>query len=105
MPTIRFLREGKEVNCDVGENLRQVALREGMQLYGLKGKLGNCGGYGQCMTCSISISEGEEDSVSPITETERNRLIGRPSSWRLACQTQVNSSVDIITKPHLPIKN
>ena len=100
MPHIRFLREGKEVNCTVGENLRIIALREGMQLYGLKGKLGNCGGYGQCITCCVSIEGGTSDALSPLTDVEKTQLKGRPDNWRLACQVLVNSSVDVLTKPH-----
>ena len=41
MPVIRFVREGRDIECYPGENLREVALREGIQLYGLKGALGN----------------------------------------------------------------
>ena len=29
MPVIRFVREGRDVECYPGENLREVALREG----------------------------------------------------------------------------
>ena len=55
MPVIRFVREGRDIECYPGENLREVALREGIQLYGLKGALGNCGGCGQCITCFVAI--------------------------------------------------
>ena len=55
MPVIRFVREGRDVECYPGENLREVALREGIELYGLKGQLGNCGGCGQCITCFVSV--------------------------------------------------
>ena len=53
MPVIRFVREGRDVECYPGENLREVARREGIELYGLKGQLGNCGGCGQCITLSL----------------------------------------------------
>ena len=55
MPIIRFVREKRDVKCLSGENLRQVALREGIELYGFKGKLANCGGCGQCSTCFIAV--------------------------------------------------
>ena len=58
MPVIRFVREGRDVECFPGENLREVALLEGIQLYGLKGTLGNCGGCGQCITCFVAVPEG-----------------------------------------------
>ena len=58
MATIRFIREGVEVQCKAGENLRDLVIRERLQLYGLKGILGNCGGAGQCSTCFVSVEEG-----------------------------------------------
>ena len=58
MPVIRFVREGRDVECYPGENLREVALREDIKLYGLKGTLGNCGGCGQCITCFVEVPEG-----------------------------------------------
>jgi ferredoxin len=98
MPVIRFVREGRDVACYPGENLREVALREGIQLYGLKGRLGNCGGCGQCITCFVEV-EAEPDALTPPTRVEELRLRRRPSSWRLACQTLVNRSLLVITRP------
>jgi len=58
MATIRFIREDLEVQCNPGENLRELVMKENLQLYGLKGILGNCGGAGQCSTCFISVEGG-----------------------------------------------
>ena len=100
MPVIRFVREGRDVECFPGENLRAVAVREGIQLYGLKGQLGNCGGCGQCSTCFVKI-EGETSTaaMSPRTAVEEVKLRRRPEGWRLACQSLVEQSVVVVTKP------
>ena len=100
MPVIRFVREGRDVECFPGENLRAVAMREGIQLYGLKGQLGNCGGCGQCSTCFVKV-EGESSSaaLSPRTAVEETKLRRRPAGWRLACQSLVEQSVVVVTKP------
>ncbi len=105
MPTIRFVREGRDVKCRSGENLRQVALREGLELYGFKGTLGNCGGCGQCITCFISVEGDKDGSLSPVTDVEKIKLKNRPQNWRLACQCVVKSSVVILTKPQSPPAN
>jgi Ferredoxin len=102
MPVIRFVREGRDVECYPGENLREVALREGIQLYGLKGTLGNCGGCGQCITCFVEIPEGTSgQALSPRTAVEEQKLRRRPQEWRLACQALVEQSLLVITRPQV----
>ena len=102
MPVIRFLREGLDVECYPGENLREVALREGIALYGLKGVLGNCGGCGQCITCFVDVPEGQApQALSPRTAVEEQKLRRRPGGWRLACQALVQQSLVVITRPQL----
>jgi ferredoxin len=106
MPVIRFLRENRDVECCPGENLRDVALREGIGLYGLKGILGNCGGCGQCITCFVEIPEGcSPQSLSGRTTVEDQKLRRRPSTWRLACQALVERSLVVITRPQLGLAN
>jgi ferredoxin len=100
MPVIRFVREGRDVECYPGENLREVALREGIELYGLKGMLGNCGGCGQCITCFVDVvGERSPGSLSGRTAVEEQKLRRRPQSWRLACQSLVQDSLLVLTKP------
>ena len=102
MPVIRFVREGRDVECYPGENLREVALREGLELYGLKGQLGNCGGCGQCITCFVDVvGESSPGSLSGRTAVEEQKLRRRPQTWRLACQTLVQQSVLVLTRPQV----
>ena len=105
MTTIRFIREGFDIQCKPGENLRQVIIREKLQLYGLKGILGNCNGAGQCSTCYVSVEGGNKNSLSLITSVEEEKLRNRPENWRLACQTLIKSSTVILTKPQSPPSN
>lgn len=101
MPVIRFLREGRDVACYPGENLREVALREGIELYGLKGKLGNCGGCGQCITCFVDVEGASPAALSEPTPVEEQKLRRRPRSWRLACQSLVLDSLVVLTRPQV----
>ena len=100
MPVIRFVREGRDVECYPGENLREVALREGLELYGLKGQLGNCGGCGQCITCFVDVvAEASPGALTPRTAVEDRKLRRRPEGWRLACQALVQRSLVVLTRP------
>jgi len=102
MPVIRFVREQRDVTCYPGENLREVALREGIELYGLKGKLGNCGGCGQCITCFVEVVEGgAANALTDQTSVELQKLKRRPQTWRLACQALVQKSVMVLTRPQV----
>ena len=102
MPVIRFVREGRDVECYPGENLREVALREGIELYGLKGRLGNCGGCGQCITCFVEVVEGTPAAaLTARTTVEEQKLRRRPENWRLACQALVQQSLLVLTRPQV----
>ena len=105
MAIIRFIREGVDIECKPGENLRELVIREKLQLYGLMGILGNCGGVGQCSTCFISVEGGTKNSLSSLTVVEEEKLKNRPDNWRLACQTLIKSSAVILTKPQSPPSN
>jgi ferredoxin len=98
MGNITFVKENKEVVAADGANLREKALQNRIDIYTLKGKLTNCGGYGQCGTCIVEIVEGMEN-LSPKTDFELRKLKRKPESYRLACQTLVNGPVKVNTKP------
>lgn len=98
MTSIKFLKENREIIVADGANLRFKALENGIDLYTLVGKMMNCGGYGQCGTCIVEVTEGIEN-LSPRTEVENRKLKKKPSNYRLACQTLVHGPVSINTKP------
>ena len=98
MANITFIKENKEIVAADGANLREKALQNKIDIYTLKGKLTNCGGYGQCGTCIVEIVEGM-DNLSERTDFEKRKLKRKPASYRLACQTLVNGPVSVKTKP------
>lgn len=99
MPDITFVNENQDIVAANGANLREKALQNNIDLYKLKGKLMNCGGYGQCGTCIVEIVEGMENLSEP-TEFEKRKLKKKPESYRLACQTLVNGPVKVKSKPN-----
>lgn len=98
MPTITFIKENQDVVAADGANLREKALQNRIDIYKWRGKLMNCGGYGQCATCVVEIVEGIEN-LSPRTDFETRKLRNKPTNYRLACQTLVNGAIKVNTKP------
>jgi ferredoxin len=98
MANIKFVKEEREVVAADGANLRFKAVENGIDLYTFMGKMMNCGGYGQCGTCIVEITEGMEN-LSPRTDVENRKLKKKPDTYRLACQVVVNGPVSVNTKP------
>ena len=98
MANIKFVKENKEAIAADGANLRIKAMENGIDIYTFRGKMMNCGGYGQCGTCIVDIVEGIEN-ISPRTEVENRKLKKKPNTHRLACQSLVNGPVSVVTKP------
>lgn len=98
MTVIKFIKENKEIVVAQGSNLREKAVQNQIDIYTFKGKLINCGGYGQCGTCGVEIVEGMEH-LSPRTDFENRKLAKKPDNYRLACQAIVNGAVSVNTKP------
>lgn len=106
MPKVNFLKERKVVEVKQGDNLREVALREGIEIYsGLK-KILNCRGKGLCATCRVVIKNNTMKGLSPMGLFEKIRLalswvgIGE-ENMRLSCQTKVEGDVDVWTQPEI----
>ena len=98
MANIKFVKENREVVAADGANLRLKAIENSIDIYKFRGKLMNCGGYGQCGTCIVEIVEGIEN-LSPRTGVEDQKLKKKPKNYRLACQALVNGPVSVATKP------
>lgn len=93
MPTVKA--EGKTFECESGENLRQVLLRNGVNLYNGSAAAINCHGFGTCGTCAVQV----EGPVSEMSWREQARLSLPPHKAerdrRLACQLQVLGDVTV----------
>jgi len=98
MANIQFTKEDKLVFAVDGANLRIKAMENAIDIYTFWGKMTNCGGYGQCGTCIIEITDGMEHT-NDRTEVEQRKLKNKPPTYRLACQTIVNGDITVNTKP------
>jgi ferredoxin len=120
MPLVKFIKENKEIDVPHGANLRQEAIKAGINVHqGVNGfgaginKFLNCHGLGQCGTCRVLITKGMENTNS-MGFVEKFRFynplpdplpcmafIGNENSMRLACRTKVLGDMEVETGPQL----
>jgi ferredoxin len=109
MPKIVFVSEKQEVEVPEGTNLREAAMKAGIQVYHGVHRYLNCWGHGLCGSCRMLVKKGTEN-LSPKTKLERFTLyfplgaaalatIGHEDEMRLSCQAQVKGDVTVETKP------
>ena len=88
---------GETVECDEGEVLRDVLMKNNLTPHtGVKKKL-NCGGNGTCGTCAVRLIEG---SVKKDQQATRLKIATHDDieEVRLACQYEVTDDI-VIEKP------
>ena len=90
------------LNAKVGDNLRKTLLSNpNIELYrGLKKKLGNCGGGGQCGFCAVEFIDDSGDAKVWGTRSEYEaKKIGKNGSetQRLACMNNIVGPATIVT--------
>ncbi len=94
--TINVIQSDKPtlaIQAKVGDNLRQVLLDNNVELYrGLKQKLGNCGGGGQCTFCAADFVESK--GWEPRSDYEANKLKKYPDA-RLCCLNNIQGPATI----------
>jgi len=113
MPTVRFVKEKKEIEVPHGANLRAEAKKHGIQVYPHLHKLVHCPGLGLCGTCRVLITKGMENT-NELTVPEKLQFkwgmppglatlayIGNEATMRLSCQTKVLGDLDVETQPPL----
>lgn len=93
MPHVKA--QGKVFECEIGANLRQVLLQQGIDLHNDRSQWINCRGLGTCGTCAVQV----EGPVSAVNWRDSARRALPPHSLtqnrRLACQTRVLGDVAV----------
>ena len=95
MHKVHFDKENLTIQVESGENLRQAAIHNKFSIYAHIHKILNCRGRGLCTACTVQVVAG---NVKPRNETEIEKLIKKPSDFRMACQVSVND--DLVVKTH-----
>ena len=118
MPIVKFVKEKKEIDVPDGANLRQEAVKAGVNLYhGLNGlgtklnQIFNCHGFGMCGTCRVLVTKGMDQTSEmglvekakfkglPIPDPACMAFIGHEDTMRLACLTCVHGDIEVETGP------
>jgi ferredoxin len=124
MPLVKFTKEKKEIEVPVGANLRNEAIKAGINLnQGLNGigaginRFMNCKGMGMCGTCRVLITEGIENT-NKLTLAEWLKFktviptpvpdpipalayVGHEEEMRLACCTVVQGDITVESGPEV----
>lgn len=121
MPIVKFVKEKKEIEVPDGANLRNEAIKAGINLnQGLNGigqtlnKYVNCFGMGMCGTCRVLVTKGM-DNTNKMTFSEKTKFkmvltpdpvpalafVGHEDTMRLACCTTVHGDIEVESGPEL----
>lgn len=104
MPKVKFVNEKQEIEVPLGANLREEALKNGIQVYRGVERYLHCMGNGMCGACKVVV-KNDMDHLSPKTLLERVALfrmlssIGNEKDLRLSCQCKVTGDCEIVTQP------
>ncbi|TAF54877.1 MAG: (2Fe-2S)-binding protein [Oscillatoriales cyanobacterium] len=79
---VKVQAQGKTFECDRGSNLREVLLKNGIDLYNGNAQVINCHGLGTCGTCAVKARL----SIPPHSPA---------SNRRLSCQTKVLGDIKV----------
>jgi ferredoxin len=104
MPKVKFIKEKKEIEVPEGANLREEAMKAGIQVYPGVNKYLNCFGNATCGTCKVLIKKGMENTgpksfMEKVTLFRMFSAIGHENEMRLSCQTRVNGDIEVETQP------
>ena len=88
----------RRIEAKVGDNLRKTLLANDVEVYrGLKKKLGNCGGGGQCGFCAVEVVD-EEGAWGARSEYEAQRIGNNGGErCRLACLNNIPGPATVRT--------
>ena len=106
MPKVTFVKEKRDIEVPQGANLREEALKAGINVYSGLAKYVNCFGNGHCGTCRVLVKKGAEN-LSPKGMIEKFTIfrmlssIGHEDEMRLSCQCKVVGDCTIETKPEV----
>lgn len=98
MPKVEFQEANITVDADGRSDLRKIAGKNKVSIYGGVNKFINCRGFGLCGSDRIKVDP--KDGVSPMTWKEKLHF-DEKSGLRLACQAKIVGDVSVSVAPAL----
>ncbi|NIR49561.1 hypothetical protein GWO43_13760 [candidate division KSB1 bacterium] len=98
MPSVEFQEANVTVTAKEGDDLRKIAHKNKVSVYGGPNKYLNCRGFGLCGTDRIAVDP--KDCVTPPTWKEKLHLGDNPK-MRLACQAKLVGDAKVSVEPAL----
>lgn len=98
MPSVEFEEANVTITAEPGQDIRSIARKNKVGVYGGPNKFLNCRGLGLCGTDRITVSP--DDCVSPPTWKERLQFGDKPKV-RLACQAKLVADAKVSVAPAL----
>jgi len=98
MPSVEFQEANVTCTAEDGEQLRKVALKNKVSVYGGPNKLLNCRGFGLCGMDRVKVDP--KDCLTPMTWKEKLHLEEK-SGVRLACQAHIKADAKVSVAPAL----
>ncbi len=98
MPKVEFPELSVTVDAEEGQDLRKIAHKHKVPVYGGPNRLLNCRGFGLCGTDRVLVEP--KDCVTPPTWKEKLHLGDNPK-MRLACQARLLADARVSIQPAL----
>ncbi len=93
MAKVTFLPSNIQVDAKSGRSLLDLALDAGVSIQHA------CGGFCACTTCHCEVVSGGDSLARPEEdELDRLELLDKTPQSRLACQTKVRGSADVVVR-------
>ncbi len=96
MPKVEFEEANLTVTANEGDEIRKIAKKNKINLYGGPAKWLNCRGFGLCGTDRIKVDS--KDCLTPMTWKEKLHF-DEKSGIRLACQARLKADAKISLAP------
>jgi ferredoxin len=100
--TVTVLQTGKAditLDCLPGTNLRDLLVRNGINVYQSITRWTNCKGKQLCGTCIVDVVDGGGSGCTIKSIDERSTLRDNPPSYRLSCVTNLYKDVTVKVFP------